>query len=109
MNTKETSLEHDLRHNPWAEDSGGKYAQVEFWSDFWCDGSDKLAKRMLATPIYDQTVAQFAGPTAYTKQGDPLKYRLTDGSLEVSSAWGDVWAKSYSTLEDILEDGFTPA
>ena len=109
MDTKETSLERDLRRNPWAEGNSGKYAQVEFWSDFWCDGSDKLAKRMLATPIYDQTIAQFAGPTAYTKQGDPLKYRLTDGSLEVSSAWGDVWAKSYSTLEDILEDGFTPA
>ena len=58
MNTKETSLERDLRSNPWPEGSGGKYAQVEFWSDFWCDGSDKLAKRMLATPIYDQTIAQ---------------------------------------------------
>ena len=109
MDTKETSLERDLRGNPWTEGIGGKYAQLEFWSDFCFDGSDKLAKRMLATPIYDQTIAQFAGPTAYTKQGDPLKYRLTDGSLEVSSAWGDVWAKSYSTLEDILEDGFTPA
>ena len=109
MNTKETSLERDLRSNPWAEGSGGKYAQLEFWSDFCCDGSDKLAKRMLATPIYDQTIAQFAGPAVYTKQGDSLKYRLTDGSLEVSFTRGDVWAKSYSTLENILEDGFTPA
>ena len=62
MNTKETSLEQDLRNNPWTEDIGGKYAQLEFWSDFWSDscfdGSDKLAKRMLATPIYDQTIAQ---------------------------------------------------
>ena len=62
MNTKETALEQDLRSNPWTEGIGGKYAQLEFWSDFWsdfwCDGSDKLAKRMLATPIYDQTIAQ---------------------------------------------------
>ena len=53
MNTKETSLEQDLRSNPWTEGTSGKYAQLEFWSDFWCDGSDKLA-----TPIYDQTIAQ---------------------------------------------------
>ena len=58
MNTKETALEQDLRSNPWTEGIGGKYAQLELWSDFWCDGSDKLAKRMLATPIYDQTIAQ---------------------------------------------------
>ena len=58
MNTKETLLEQDLRSNPWTEAIGGKYAQIEYWSDFWRDGSDKLAKRMLATPIYDQTIAQ---------------------------------------------------
>ena len=109
MNTKETSLERDLRRNPWDEGNGGKYAQVEFWSDFWCDGSDELAKRMLATPIYDQTVAQFAEPVVYTKQGDPMKYRLTAGYLEVSWVRVDAWVKSYGTLESILEDGFTPA